>query len=268
MDIFVAGMPLTFWTILALVLAAGIAGWVDAVVGGGGLIQLPALLIGLPDSASTAEVLGTNKASSVAGTAVALATYLRKIPLHLMTAGPLVACAFAGSAGGASLARYIPKNALPPIVLAALIGVGWYTLRKPQLGLTHSPTHDGWRRTTRAGSIGLAVGLWDGLLGPGTGSFFVIALVAVLGYGFLEASVLAKLANLTTNIASLIVFGISGEVLWLLGGLMACANILGGVLGARTAIAQGSRFVRVVFLVVVGALALKLAWDTALILLS
>lgn len=115
----------------------------------------------------------------------------------------------------------------------------------------------------RAAAIGGAVGLYDGVLGPGTGTFFIIAMVAVLGYGFLEASVHAKLANLTTNLGALLVFGLQGEVWWLLGALMAVANVGGGFLGARLALRFGSGFVRVVFLVVTGALALRLAWDTA-----
>ncbi|HHV22869.1 MAG TPA: TSUP family transporter [Propionibacterium sp.] len=248
--------------IAALVAAAFVAGWVDAVVGGGGLIQLPALLIGLPSDTPTAQVLGTNKISSAAGTLTATITYARRIALHAPTLIPLVLSAFAGSAAGAAMARLIPKAALTPIVLVALVAVGLFTVFRPELGLVHQPRHSGIAEITRTAAIGGTIGLYDGILGPGTGSFFVIAMVAVLGYGFLEASAKAKVANLTTNIAAISVFGLNGEILWAVGALMALANLSGGWLGARTALRNGNVFVRRVFLVVVGGLIVKLAFDT------
>src|SRR5690606_12141112 len=139
-------------------------------------------------------------------------------------------------------------------------------LLKPSMGLEHVPRHQGRSHLPRAGGIGAGVGVYDGILRPGTGSFFIILMVGVLGYGFLEASVHAKLANLTTNIGALLVFGLQGEVWWLLGGMMALANLLGGYLGARLALRLGSRFVRSVFLVVTGVLALRLAADTVALL--
>lgn len=257
------GLPeLTFAVVAGLVLAAFVAGWVDAVVGGGGLIQLPALLIGLPADTPTAHILGTNKISSVAGTLTAALTYARRIGLHLPTLIPLVLSAFGGSAAGAAMARLIPKAALTPIVLVALIAVGLYTVLRPQVGLEHAPRHAGTGQVVRTTAIGASIGLYDGLLGPGTGSFFVIAMVAVLGYGFLEASAKAKIANLTTNIAAITVFGLNGEVLWGIGVLMALANLSGGWLGARTALRNGNAFVRRVFLIVISALIIKLAVDT------
>lgn len=250
------------YVLAGLVLAAFVAGWVDAVVGGGGLIQLPSLLIGLPEQTPTPFILGTNKLSSVAGTLTATLTYARKVAVDLRTAIPIIAFAFGGSATGSSLARFIPKEWLTPIVLAALIGVGIYTLRKPALGLVHEQRHTGLAHYARAIAIGAVVGFYDGILGPGTGSFFVIGMVALLGYGFLQASLQAKLANLATNVASIIVFGIHGEVLWLLGGAMAVANLSGGYLGAKMAIRHGNGFVRRVFLIVIVALVIKLGIDT------
>ena len=257
---------LTALTLVLLVGAAFVAGWVDAVVGGGGLIQLPALLTGLPAETSTATVLGTNKIASAAGTAVSALTYVRRISPVVATAVPLVVCALLGSAVGAGLASLIPKVWMNPVVLVALLAVGTYTLAKPSMGIEHAPRHTGRGQVLRAGAIGGGVGLYDGILGPGTGSFFLILLVAVLGYGFLEASVHAKLANLTTNLGALAVFGLHGEVWWLLGGIMAVANIAGGYLGARSALTLGSGFVRIVFLVVTGGLALRLAADTVALL--
>lgn len=250
------------YALAGLVLAAFVAGWVDAVVGGGGLIQLPALLIGLPADTPTAHILGTNKLSSVAGTLTAAITYARRISLHLPTLVPLVGSAFAGSALGAASARLIPKAFLTPIVLAALVAVGLYTWFRPQLGLSHAPRHSGVGRLLRTAAIGLGIGFYDGILGPGTGSFFVISMVVVLGYGFLEASAKAKIANLTTNLAAIGVFGWNGEVLWVIGAWMAAANLTGGWLGARTALRNGNAFVRTVFLIVIAALTLKLGYDT------
>lgn len=256
------GLDITLWTVLALVLVAFAAGWVDAVVGGGGLIQLPSLIIALPDSVSVPQISGTNKMSSVAGTAIAALTYARRITIDWSTVLPLVVCAFAGSASGAQLVRLLPREYFTPIVLVALIGVGLYTWRRPLLGMVHAPRHTGAGHYLRVAGIGLGVGLYDGFLGPGTGSFFIILMVAVLGYGFLEASAKAKLANLTTNIAAISVFAWHGQLLIWLGLCMAAANLTGGFLGAKAAIRHGSGFVRRVFLIVIVVLVVKLGYDT------
>lgn len=255
-------MGVALHVVLLLVAAAFVAGWVDAVVGGGGLIQLPALLIGLSANTPVATVSGTNKLSSVAGTGTATATYLRKVRVGWRTTLPLMACAYAGSTLGAQLVKLLPKQAFTPIVLVVLVVVGTYTVRRPSLGLVQELRHTGGAHTLRLALIGLVIGIYDGFIGPGTGTFFVIALVALLGYGFLEATALTKLANLTTNVAALVVLGSSGHVLWGLGAVMAAANLTGGYLGARMAIRHGNAFVREVFLVVVGLLAVKLAWDS------
>ena len=247
--------------LVGLVLAAFLAGWIDAVVGGGGLIQLPSLLIGLPGQ-EVASISGTNKLSSAAGTGTATLTYLRKVSVEWRSALPLMACAWIGSTLGAQLVQLMPRQLFTPVVLVVLLVVGSYTVRRPQLGLHHELKHTGAAHLLRLAVIGLVIGVYDGFLGPGTGTFFVICLVALLGYGFLQASVLTKLANLTTNVAALTVLGLSGHVLWGLGGAMALANLSGGFLGARMAIRHGNGFVRKVFLLVVGLLAAKLGWDT------
>ena len=254
-------LDLSALTLTALIVAAFVAGWVDAVVGGGGLIQLPALLIGLPSNTPPAVILGTNKISSFCGTATSSLTYALKIPLDWWTVAPLVIASAAGSAMGASLAKLLPKDAFTPIVLAALIGVGIYVWRRPQLGMVSVRKHPGRGHYGWTALIGLVVGAYDGFLGPGTGSFFVILLVGVLGYGFLEASATAKIANLVTNLSAIVVFGLSGSVLWGLGLMMGAANLMGGYLGARTAIRRGSSFVRKVFLIVLSGLIIKLSYD-------
>lgn len=249
-------MPDATTTVL-LVLAAGGAGFVDAVVGGGGLIQLPALLLGLPNAAPV-QVLATNKLASICGTSVASATYYRRIRPDPRTFGPLMAFAFLGSLGGAAAATRIPKAAFDPIVLAALVIVGLYVAFRPTLGEATTLRFEGHRHTAAAMMTGLIIGFYDGALGPGTGSFFVFTLVGLLGYAFLEASAKARLANWATNLAALCVFVPHHAVLWVLGLSMGLANLGGGYVGARTAVARGSRFVRTLFLVVVLAFVLRI----------
>lgn len=246
--------------VLLLVLAGLAAGFVDAVVGGGGLIQLPALLLGLP-GASPVQVLATNKLASICGTTVSSATFYRRLRPDPRTFAPLMLLAFLGSAAGAAVASLIPKSAFNPIVLAALVLVGGYVLLKPSLGELTELRFAGHHHTLAAVGTGLAVGFYDGALGPGTGSFFVFALVGLLGYSFLEASAKAKLANWATNLAALCVFVPQGAVLWKIGLLMGLANLVGGYLGARVAVSKGARFVRVFFIVVVTAFILRLGGD-------
>lgn len=256
-------LPVSAAALAFLLIAAGLAGWVDAVVGGGGLIQLPALVIAVPTDIPTPYVLGTNKLSSFFGTLSASWVYLRRVRVQLPLLIPLIVGAFAGSAVGASLSRFVPREVLTPVVLVAVVAVAIYTLLKPKMGLHHEPKHTAVASIAwRSAAIGMLVGFYDGLLGPGTGSFFVILLVAVLGYGFLQASVNAKIANLTTNLAALAVYGTHGEILLALGIAMAVLNMAGGFIGARMATRNGSGFVRRVFLVVLSLLIVKLAWDT------
>ena len=248
-------------TVLLLLALAGLAaGFVDAVVGGGGLVQLPALLLGLP-GASPVQVLATNKLSSICGTTVSAATYYRRIRPDPRTFLPLMALAFVGSAAGALVATRIPKQAFDPIVLAALVLVGAYVLLKPRLGEATALRFSGSRHLAAAMATGLAVGFYDGALGPGTGSFFVFTLVGLLGYSFLEASAKARLANWTTNLAALVVFVPAGAVLWEVGLVLGVCNLVGGYLGARVAISQGAGFVRVFFMVVVTGFVVRIGGD-------
>ena len=248
-------------TTMALLALAGLAaGFVDAVVGGGGLIQLPALLLGLPGAAPV-TVLATNKLSSVCGTTVSSATYYRRVRPDPRTFGPLMACAFAGSLVGAVIASHISAAAFDPIVLVVLVVVGGYVLFRPSLGETTALRYAGRRHLAAACAIGLVIGVYDGALGPGTGSFFVITLVALLGYSFLEGSAKARLANWATNMAALCVFVPQGAVLWKVGVVMGACNLAGGYVGARTAVSRGTRFVRVFFIVVVSAFIIRIGGD-------
>jgi uncharacterized protein len=250
----------TFGVLALLALAALAAGYVDAVVGGGGLILLPALLIGLP-GASPVQILATNKLAGICGTSVSSITYYRRIKPDPRTFLPLMLFAFAGAVAGAVVASHIPRSAFDPIVLVALVLVGAYVLLKPDLGEVTELRFAGHHHTVAAVVTGLAVGFYDGALGPGTGSFFVFSLVGLLGYSFLEASAKARIANWATNLGALVVFVPQGDVLWKTGLVLGACNLVGGYVGARTAVAKGAPFVRVFFIVVVSAFVVRIGGD-------
>ena len=246
---------------LFLLAASFFAGFVDSIAGGGGLIQLPALLIGLPKS-ETAEVLGTNKLSAVFGTTTAAALYRKQIkpdPKILLAMG---VPAFLGSAGGAVLASKIPTSSMRPMVLLLLIVVAIYSWFKPDLGKFENLKHQSGRRVQIAALAGAVIGFYDGIFGPGTGSFLMLILVASLGYAFITASAIAKVVNVATNVGAILVFGIHGAVIWQIGIIMGTANITGAVIGSRLAIKGGSTLVRKVFLIVTVALIIKVGIAT------
>jgi uncharacterized membrane protein YfcA len=248
-------------TVLALLALAGLsAGFVDAVVGGGGLVQLPALVLGLPGAAPV-QVLATNKLASICGTSVSSVTYYRRVRPHAGTFVPLMLLAFAGSLCGALVASRIPEESFAPIVLAVLLLVGSYVLLKPSIGEVTSLRFSGHRHTLIAMTAGFVIGVYDGALGPGTGSFFVFTLVGLMGYSFLEASAKARMANWATNLAALCIFVPQDAVLWRTGLVMGVANLVGGYVGARTAVARGAGFVRVFFIVVVGAFVVRIGGE-------
>jgi uncharacterized membrane protein YfcA len=252
---------LTIATALFLLAASFFAGFIDSIAGGGGLIQLPALLIGLPKS-ETAEVLGTNKLSSIFGTSTAAALYRKQIkpdPKVLLAMG---LPALLGSAGGAMLASKIPTSSMRPMVLVLLIVVAVYTWFKPDLGKFENLRHLPKRRVQIAAVAGIVIGFYDGIFGPGTGSFLMLILVASLGYAFITASAIAKVVNVATNVGAILVFGINGAVIWQIGIIMGVANISGAVIGARLAIKGGSTLVRKVFLIVTVALIVKVGIAT------
>ncbi|CAB4716889.1 unannotated protein [freshwater metagenome] len=246
---------------LFLLVAAFFAGFVDSIAGGGGLIQLPALLIGLPKT-ETVTVLGTNKLASVFGTTTAAALYRRQIKPEPKMLVAMALPAFIGSAIGASLASRIPTSSMRPIVLILLIIVAVYTWLKPDLGKIELLRHHSNRRVQIAIVAGLVIGFYDGIFGPGTGSFLMLVLVASLGYAFITASAIAKVVNVSTNLGAIIIFGIHSAILWQIGVILAVANITGSVVGSRLAIRGGSVLVRKVFLIVTIALIIKVGIDT------
>lgn len=250
----------SLWTYALLALAGLFAGFVDAVVGGGGLVQLPALVIAFPGAAPV-QVLATNKLAGTCGTTVSSATYYRRVRPDPRTFVPLMLVAFLGSAAGAVAASHIPKSAFNPIILVALVVVGAYVLFKPDIGAVTELRFAGHRHTLAAMLAGLTIGFYDGALGPGTGSFFVFTLVGLLGYNFLEASAKARIGNWATNVAALLVFAVQGAVMWRVGLVVGVCNLLGSYLGARTAVSRGSGFVRVFFVIVVSAFIVKIGSD-------
>jgi len=248
----------TLMALGVLLLAAAAAGSVDAIVGGGGLIQLPVLLLFLPGGEAIFAV-ATNKLAAVVGTASAAVAYARQVRIDWRETAPMAAAAFAGALGGALLAAALPSRVLTAVVLGALVVVGLYTWRRPGLGVTHAPRFGRGAQLAVLVAGGATIGFYDGLAGPGTGSFLVFLMVGLVGFAFLTASASAKVVNVATNLGALVFFLPAGVVLLGLGAAMAAANLAGSVLGARLAVRRGSVFVRRVFLAVVAALVLSLA---------
>lgn len=248
---------------LILGAAALFAGLIDAVVGGGGLIQLPALFSALP-SVAPATLLGTSKLAGVWGTCVAAFSYSRRVQVIWSTAAPAAMAAFGFAFLGAFTVTRIPPDFLRQLLPFILIGVASYTFFRKDLGSVHAPAHIGLREKGFAVLAGSAIGFYDGFFGPGTGSFLVFVFVRFFGFDFLGASAASKVVNVACNIAALMWFGYSGHLIWQLGLLMGACNIAGSLVGTRLAIRHGSVFVRKVFLVVVGILILKTTYDAFL----
>ena len=219
--------------------------------------MLPVLL--LVPGIDPVEALATNKSVAITGTTASAITYYRSVRPELTTALPTALVAAVCAAGGAFVAASIPTAVLKPIILVALVVAGLYTMLRPEMGTETALRFGSGRHRVIATAAGALIGFYDGIAGPGTGAFLLFILVGGLGYAFLEASANAKIINVGTNLGALIVFTLAGSVLWSIAPFMAAANIAGGYLGARTAISAGSRFVRIVFLVVVAVLITRLA---------
>lgn len=250
---------MTFEIAFVLVAAVG-AGFIDAMAGGGGLVQLPALFAAYPNAPHT-TLLGTGKLAGFAGTSSAIARFIRHVRIDWRLVLPAAAGAFVASLAGAWIATLFSPERFRTLVPALLTVVLLYTLLHRDLGREHRPKrygrHGAW---IAAGSAG-AIGLYDGFFGPGTGSFLVFLFVRGFGLDFLHASASAKIVNASTNVAAVLLFGITGELYWLLGLAMATCNVAGAQFGSHLAIRRGSGLVRKVFLVVVGSLIAKTAWD-------
>ncbi len=246
---------------LPLLLFAFLAGFVDSVVGGGGLIQLPALLIFLPQY-PVATVFGTNKLVSICGTGIAALQYAHRIPIPwkpvLITAGT----AFCFSFLGARVVSNLDTGFIRPLVVVLLIGIALYIFIKKDYGSLQETTYIPDRPKWWSVLIGIALGFYDGFFGPGMGTFLIFAFILLLGFSFLMASASAKVVNFSTNLAAILFFVSSGNILFQIAIPMAFFNVMGAILGSRLALLRGNRFVRIMFLIVATGFILKLVWDT------
>lgn len=251
-------LSLGHWIFLAI--AAGLAGFIDAIAGGGGLIQLPALLIGISDK-PIPMILGTNKVPSIFGTSFSAAAYFRKIKPDLHLTAAMAIPAFIGSACGARLAAEFPKSVFRPLIVILLFLVAIYTWKRPHLGMEENLKFTPKIRRLLVAGFGLLIGFYDGIFGPGTGSFLLFILVGLIGYAFLKASATSKLVNIATNFAAILTFSATGHIWWKVGLILALANVSGSILGARLAIRGGSPLVRKVFLIMTFLLIAKVGYD-------
>ncbi len=241
-------------------LAAFFAGMVDAVVGGGGLIQLPALFSVFP-GAAPASLLGTSKLAGVWGTAAAAFAYARKVRVEWNAALPAALSAFLFAFLGAYTVTRVPPHFFRALLPVLLLSVAVYIFVRKDFGAAHVPVHKGNPERFFAILVGGAIGFYDGFFGPGTGSFLLFLFIRFFGFDFLGASAAAKIVNVACNLAALWWFGISGNVLIQLGLLMAICNISGSILGSRLALRYGSGWIRKVFLVVLLVLIFKSSMD-------
>jgi len=240
--------------------AAFSAGFIDAIVGGGGLMQIPALFAAYPSSPPPA-LLGTNKIGSICGTSGAVLRYLRVMRLPWRVLLPAAGVAFLASLAGAGLVSAVSPALFRPLVPVMLTAVLIYVLWNKDLGARHAPIILSRRRGYLALTAIIGIGLYDGFFGPGTGSFLMLLFIRVYGFDFLHASAGARTINGATNAGALLLFGLHGQVHWGLGLSLGACNAAGSVLGAHTAIRHGSKFVRVVFIAIVLALIAKNAVD-------
>jgi uncharacterized membrane protein YfcA len=246
--------------VVALCAFAFLAGLVDAVAGGGGLIQVPALFAVFP-TLPPSILLGTNKFSAITGTTIATLRYSWSVPIHWRIVLPAAGVAGIGALAGAMTVTLIDPVVLRPLLLVLLSTVAVYTLTRPKLG-EHPEAGASLREGgTSFYTLTAVFGFYDGFFGPGAGSLMMFALVRLFGYDFLTAAATTKVLNLATNFGALVLFMVTGDVLYALALPMAAFNVAGGFLGAHFAVRRGSRFIRMVFLVVVAALIVKVLLD-------
>ena len=246
--------------LLSLGFAALLAGMLDAVVGGGGLIQIPALFTAVP-TATPATLFGTNKLASICGTSMAARAYAKTYPIDWEIVLPASLAALASAFAGAWAVSLIPPAVFRRCLPLVLLLVAVYVFRRKDFGGSYQPSREGRAKFWLALATGLVIGFYDGFFGPGTGSFLIFLFIRCFGLDFLRASAAAKLVNVACNFSALVWFIPTSQPLWLAAGVMAVCNITGSVVGARIAVREGAGFVRKVFLLVVGALIIKTAWD-------
>ena len=247
--------------IILTIAIAFFAGLIDAIAGGGGLIQLPGLLWVFP-TAPVIDLLGSNKLASGFGTLASSLHYIRKLKINFKQVLPAMCAAFLFSLLGGKLATLVDNHLMKPIIFGLLLLIGTYTLLNKHFGVDREKRtrFKGVKLGLASTLIGGALGLYDGFFGPGTGSFLIFCFVSWLGFDFLTGAAFSKLTNLASNVASIIFFGITGHILYSTALSMAIFNVLGNMLGARLATKNGSKFVRWVFLAVVAAILIQFTY--------
>lgn len=248
------------FTIVTLIVFAFLAGLIDAVVGGGGLLQIPALLISLPKT-PLPSIFDTNKIAALAGTSISAWRYAKRIKFNYKLLLVISVCAAAAAFCGAKVVSLIDVNILKPVILAILIGIALYTFLKKDLGSVQTKLLPMRQQLIYGALIGLSIGFYDGFFGPGTGSFFILAFVVILGFEFVTASAYAKAINCVTNLSALFVFIRQGTYLLELALLMSLCNIIGSWLGTNLALKKGNGFIRIFFLMVVTLMILRYGYD-------
>ncbi|MBY0482446.1 MAG: TSUP family transporter [Chitinophagaceae bacterium] len=247
-------------TLMILCAFATLAGFVDAIVGGGGLIQTPASLILLPQL-PVATVIGSLKIPSFSGTFFAAKQYVKLVSINWKRLALMLCIAFMAAFAGSFLLTQVSNRFMKPIILFVLVFVAIYSFANKNFGLQKKQILSEKKQILYAILISLIIGFYDGFIGPGAGSFLVLAFISLLGFDFLQASAHAKLINLATNLGSISLFLLKGNILWQIAIPMAICNALGAVFGARMAIAKGNRFIRLFFLLVVAATLIRFSYD-------
>lgn len=249
-----------FWILIVMAIASLFAGFIDAIVGGGGLIQFPAFMILFPNS-SVPTAFGTNKIAGLSGTSIAAVQYSKRVQFNwkllLLTAGT----SFVFSFIGAKLVSQINVNFLKPFIFFVLIAIAIYTFKKKDFGTVATKQLSLQKQYGCGILLGLLIGFYDGFLGPGTGSFLVLGFVVLLGFEFLEASAYAKVINCVTNISALYVFISQGNYILEIAIIMAISNVIGSIIGSRMAILKGNAFIRKLFLFVVCIMIIRYGYD-------
>jgi uncharacterized membrane protein YfcA len=248
------------YVIVILCVASFAAGFIDAIVGGGGLIQTPVTMIMLPNM-PVSTIIGTLKIPAFSGTFMAARQYLRKVDMNWKLLILMMIVAIPSAFAGSALLTRVSNDFMKPLLLLILSGLVIYTYAKKNFGQHADKSHSASQQILYAILISISIGFYDGFIGPGTGSFLVVAFITLLGFDFLPASANAKMVNLATNAGSIALFLTKGTLLWKIALPMAACNAAGGFVGAKIAINRGNGFIRKIFLLVVIGTLLRFAYD-------
>jgi uncharacterized protein len=246
--------------LLLLCLVSFFAGFIDSVVGGGGLLQTPAILVILPQY-PVATLFGTTKIPSIAGTAFAGYQYAKNVNLDWRILSGILPAAFLGAVLGAFAITVIDSSQIKPVIFVLLLLVAVYTYSNKKFGLQVANDFSFRKQLTLGLVFGFSIGFYDGLIGPGTGTFLILCFIAILGNDFLHASAHAKYVNVATNLAAMMYFASTGHILYEYAVPMALFNLCGSYLGTKLALLKGNKFIRVFFLFVVFGTLLRFAYD-------